>query len=90
MKVVSIVGVRPQFVKASVVSKELRKVHDEVLIHTGQHYDYQMNKIFFDELDIPEPDYLLGIGSGSHGFQTGEMLNKIEEVLPGSLVYNLG
>lgn len=81
MKVASIVGVRPQFVKASVVSKELKKVHDEVLIHTGQHYDHQMNKVFFAELDIPEPDYFLDIGSGSHGFQTGEMLKKIEEVL---------
>ena len=81
MKVASIVGARPQFVKASVVSKELRKVHDEVLIHTGQHYDYQMSKVFFDELNIPEPDYFLGVGSGSHGFQIGEMLKKIEEVL---------
>lgn len=81
MKVASIVGVRPQFVKASVVSRELRKKHDEILIHTGQHYDYQMNKVFFEQLDIPEPDYHLDIGSGSHGYQTGEMLKKIEEVL---------
>ncbi|AKB24401.1 UDP-N-acetylglucosamine 2-epimerase [Methanosarcina sp. MTP4] len=81
MKIASIVGVRPQFVKASVVSKELRKKHDEILIHTGQHYDYHMNNVFFSELNIPEPDYFLGIGSGSHGFQTGEMLKKIEEVL---------
>ncbi len=81
MKIASIVGVRPQFVKASVVSKELRKKHDEILIHTGQHYDYQMNNVFFSELNIPEPDHFLGIGSGSHGFQTGEMLKKIEEVL---------
>lgn len=81
MKVASIVGVRPQFVKASVVSRELRKNHEEVLIHTGQHYDYQMNKIFFDQLNISEPDYHLNIGSGSHGYQTGEMLKKIEKVL---------
>lgn len=81
MKVASIIGVRPQFVKASVVSRELRKKHDEILIHTGQHYDYQMNKIFFEQLNIPEPDYHLDIGSGSHGYQTGEMLKKIEEVL---------
>lgn len=81
MKVASILGVRPQFVKASVVSRELRKKHEEVLIHTGQHYDYQMNKVFFEQLNIPEPDYHLDIGSGTHGFQTGEMLKKIEEVI---------
>lgn len=81
MKIASVVGVRPQFVKASVVSRELRKKHEEVLIHTGQHYDYEMNQVFFKELGIPEPDYYLGVGSGSHGFQTGEMLKKIEEVL---------
>lgn len=81
MKIASIIGVRPQFVKASVVSKELRKQHNEILIHTGQHYDYQMNKIFFDQLRLPEPEYHLNIGSGSHGHQTGEMLGKIEDVL---------
>ncbi len=81
MKIASVVGVRPQFVKASVVSRELRKSNKECLIHTGQHYDYEMNKIFFEELDIPEPDYYLGVGSGSHGQQTGEMLRKLEEVL---------
>lgn len=81
MKVTSILGVRPQFVKASVVSRELRKKHEEILIHTGQHYDYQMNKVFFEQLNIPEPDYHLDIGSGTHGYQTGEMLKKIEEVL---------
>mgnify|MGYP001018305937 CR=1 FL=1 len=81
MKIASVVGVRPQFVKASVVSRELRKSNKECLIHTGQHYDYEMNKIFFEELGIPEPDYYLGVGSGSHGQQTGEMLRKLEEVL---------
>ena len=59
MKIASVVGVRPQFVKASVVSRELRKNHEEILIHTGQHYDYEMNKIFFEELCIPEPDTIL-------------------------------
>ncbi|AKB75114.1 UDP-N-acetylglucosamine 2-epimerase [Methanosarcina lacustris Z-7289] len=81
MKIASVVGVRPQFVKASVVSRELRKNNEECLIHTGQHYDYEMNKIFFEELCIPEPNYYLGVGSGSHGQQTGEMLKKLEEVL---------
>ena len=81
MKIASVVGVRPQFVKASVVSKELRKNNEECLIHTGQHYDYEMNKIFFEELGIPEPNYYLGVGSGLHGYQTGEMLRKLEEVL---------
>lgn len=81
MKIASIIGVRPQFVKASVVSQELRKQNEEILIHTGQHYDYQMNKIFFDQLQLPEPEYHLNIGSGSHGHQTGEMLSRTEDVL---------
>ncbi len=81
MKIISIIGARPQFIKASVVSEELRKDFSEVIIHTGQHYDYEMSKIFFDELDIPEPDYHLGVGSGTHGYQTGEMLKKIEKIL---------
>ena len=81
MKLASIVGARPQFIKASVVSKELRMKQEEILIHTGQHYDYEMNKVFFDELNIPEPNYHLGVGSSSHGYQTGEMLKRIGEVL---------
>ena len=81
MKAASIVGARPNFVKLAPVSREVRRRFDEVIIHTGQHYDYEMDKIFFDDMGIPAPDYHLGIGSGSHGHQTGEMLKKIEEVI---------
>jgi len=81
MKIASIVGTRPNFVKAVLLSKEIRRKNKEILIHAGQHYDYQMNKIFFDELAIPEPNYHLGVGSGTHAYQTGEMMKKIEKVL---------
>jgi len=81
MKVATIVGARPQFIKAAPVSRELRQQHTEVLIHTGQHYDDTMSAIFFRELEIPTPDYNLGVGSGAHGQQTGAMLARIEEVL---------
>jgi UDP-GlcNAc3NAcA epimerase len=81
MKVVTVVGARPQFIKCAPVSRELRKEHTEILVHTGQHYDYGMSDVFFEELAIPEPDYHLGVGSGNHGEQTGKMLAEIEKVL---------
>lgn len=81
MKIASIVGARPNFIKLAPVSREIRKVMDEVIIHTGQHYDYEMDRIFFDELGIPPPHHHLGVGSGSHGQQTGLMLAGIEQTL---------
>jgi len=81
LKIVTIVGARPQFIKAAPVSQALRRQHHEILIHTGQHYDRAMSDLFFDELSIPRPDYELGIGSGPHGWQTGQMLQRIEEAL---------
>ena len=82
MKLVTVLGARPQFIKAGPVSRVLR--HDEIneiIIHTGQHYDFEMSKIFFNELDLKEPDINLGIRSSSHGDQTGKMLTGIEGVL---------
>jgi UDP-N-acetylglucosamine 2-epimerase len=81
VKLVSIVGARPQFIKASPLSRELRLRHHEILVHTGQHYDHDMSDVFFEELGMPVPDHHLGIGSGPHGVQTGAMLAAIETVL---------
>jgi UDP-GlcNAc3NAcA epimerase len=85
LKVVTIVGARPQFIKAAAVSRAFRNAGqaavEEVLVHTGQHYDENMSKVFFEELDIPEPKYNLEISGGSHGVMTGRMLEAIEQVL---------
>ena len=83
MRIVTIVGARPQFVKVAAVSRQLRKeagVH-EVLVHTGQHFDANMSDVFFSELDIPPPDHHLGVAGGGHGAQTGRMLEAVERVL---------
>jgi len=85
MKVVTVVGARPQFIKAAVVSRAIRDqyagVIEEVLVHTGQHYDENMSRVFFDELDIPKPAYNLEISGGHHGAMTGRMLEAVENVL---------
>lgn len=82
-KVVTVVGARPQFIKLAVVSRALRRQTElqEVLVHTGQHYDHNMSDVFFEEMDIPKPDYNLGISGGTHGEMTGKMLIEIEKVL---------
>lgn len=87
MKVVTVVGARPQFIKAASVSRTIEALNKakrqirEILVHTGQHYDYLMDKVFFEELELPKPDYHLGVGSGSHAKQTGRMLERIEPIL---------
>ena len=89
MKLVDIVGARPQFIKVGPILRAIDKHNrehpqraiQEILVHTGQHYDYTMSRVFFEELELKEPDYHLGVGSGTHAYQTGEMLKRIEEVL---------
>src|SRR5881296_3330073 len=81
VKIASVVGARPQFIKAAPVSREIRQHHEEILIHTGQHYDENMSDVFFEILDIPRPNYNLGVGSGSHGRQTADMMRGLEDVL---------
>jgi UDP-N-acetylglucosamine 2-epimerase (non-hydrolysing)/UDP-GlcNAc3NAcA epimerase len=79
MRIVTVVGNRPQFVKAAAVSHRLRRDHDEILIHTGQHYDDELSRIFFDELGIPRPARELRLGTGSNAAQTGRMIGAVEE-----------
>lgn len=81
MKIVTVVGARPQFIKAAAVSRVLRREFIEILVHTGQHYDANMSDVFFEELDIPRPDYHLAVRGGSHGKQTANILLKTEEIL---------
>ncbi|MEM1661840.1 MAG: UDP-N-acetylglucosamine 2-epimerase (non-hydrolyzing) [Desulfurococcaceae archaeon] len=80
-KVVSVVGARPNFVKLAGIDHLLREKFEHIIIHTGQHYDYELSKIFFDQLEIPQPQYYLGVGSGSHGYQVGECIKRVKEVL---------
>ena len=86
MKIVTILGARPQFIKAGSVSREIQRQKaegrdiEEVIVHTGQHYDANMSDIFFEEMKIPKHNYFLGIGGKSHGAMTGQMIEKIEEV----------
>jgi UDP-N-acetylglucosamine 2-epimerase len=81
VRIVTIIGNRPQFVKAAAVSRKLRETHDELIVHTGQHYDDELSRIFFDELDVPAPDRQLGVGSGSNTAQTARILSALEPVL---------
>jgi UDP-N-acetylglucosamine 2-epimerase len=87
MKIVTIVGARPQFIKAGAVNRAIQEINKgksrirEIWVHTGQHYDYLLDKVFFEELKLPMPDYHLEVGSGSHAKQTGLMLERIGEVL---------
>lgn len=81
MKIVTVVGARPQFIKAAAGSRVFSKGLEEVLVHTGQHYDPNMSDVFFEEMGIPKPKYNLGINGGSHAFMTGTMMQRIEEIL---------
>ncbi len=85
LKIVTIIGARPQIIKASAISRAIRnnykEVIEEIIVHTGQHYDANMSEVFFSELQIPQPDYNLNVGSGTHGIQTAEMIRGIEDII---------
>ena len=81
MNVLSVVGARPQFVKAAAVSRRLRDDHDELLVHTGQHYDPELSEVFFEELALPRPAFHLGVGSASHAAQTADMMVELERII---------
>jgi UDP-N-acetylglucosamine 2-epimerase len=81
VKLLTVVGARPQFIKAAAFSRVARLRHTEVLVHTGQHYDPQMSDVFFEELGLPKPDHHLGVGSASHGRQTAQMLERLEDTM---------
>jgi UDP-GlcNAc3NAcA epimerase len=80
-KLLTIIGTRPQFIKAAAVSRELRQSFHEVLVDTGQHYDYNMSGVFIDELELPKPDYNLEVGSGTHAMQTAAMMTQLEIIM---------
>jgi len=81
VKILSVVGARPNYIKLAAVYEAFSKLFEHVIVDTGQHYDYEMNKVFFDQFTIPEPQYFLGVGSGSHGYQVGEIIKRVEAVL---------